>query len=68
VVKRAEDNDDFVLRMTEVYGAAAVDSLTGPCGGTANTKSPLEDESLAQETPLQFRPFGIKTVTIEFSK
>jgi len=64
VVKRAEDDDGLVLRMTEVYGAAAVDSLAGPCSGRANAVSPLEDEVLAQEAPLQFRPFEIKTVTI----
>jgi len=64
VVKRAEDNDDLVLRMTEVYGAAASDTLTGPCSGPANVVSPLENEPLAQDAPLQFRPFEIKTVTI----
>ncbi|MBM4163983.1 MAG: hypothetical protein FJ222_06030 [Lentisphaerae bacterium] len=64
VVKRAEDSDDLVLRMTEVYGVAAADALIGPCGGRASAVSPLENEPLAQDAPLQFRPFEIKTVTI----
>lgn len=62
VIKTAEDTDDLIVRMHEVYGAPAKDSLE-KVDLIAET-SPMEDEDKPVGDGLKFRPHEIKTVRV----
>ena len=61
VIKRSEGDEGLVLRLTEVYGTAAIDTLSGIVAAVALT-GPMEEAAGDAATEISFRPFEIITV------